>query len=71
VPTSAAPAVTLRRVVVEVEALVQPHGVVPVSKPLAKIASGGGLVTVSVAVRTPLVPVLQLPAASRIRARTV
>ena len=48
--------------------LVQPHGGVPVSKPLEKMASG---TTVSVALRMPLVPVLQLPAASRMRARTV
>ena len=51
-----------------VEALVQPHGVVPVSKPFEKMASG---TTVSVALRMPLVPVLQLPAASRMRALTV
>ena len=54
-----------------VERLDQPQGAAPVSKPFEKMASGVGLVTVSVAVRTPVVPVLQLPATSRIRTRTV
>ena len=60
--------VTFKREVVFVERLVEPQGAPPVSKPLEKIASG---TTVTVALRMPLVPVLQLPAASRMRALTV